>query len=376
MISEAIILEDHVRTIRSKTNGNPSGLSPTGNAENNGAPMRLTQRIPIDQIQLAADLLKDGGVVAFPTETVYGLGADALNAQAVEKIFIAKGRPSDNPLIAHVASLDQLQEIARDVSPLAKKLIERFWPGPLTIVVRKKMHLPNAVSAGLDTVAVRMPDEPLALELIRRVGCPIVAPSANRSGRPSATNWESVLDDLDGRIDGIVCGPPTRIGLESTVVDTTTHKPIILRHGAITMEMIAEACDVMSDCGATPEQQRRSPGTRHRHYKPQAQVVLFDHLEALEKESRPVGVLGIAEPSPADSSCDPAFEADAFEVQLREKLPTSKILICRTLSQYAECLFRFFRECDSQGIHKVYCQRVDRQGLGRAIMDRLDRAAE
>ena len=343
--------------------------------------MRLTQRIPIDQIQLAADLLKDGGVVAFPTETVYGLGADALNAQAVEKIFIAKGRPSDNPLIAHVASSDQLQEIARDVSPLAKKLIERFWPGPLTIVVRKKMHLPNAVSAGLDTVAVRMPDEPLALDLIRRVGRPIVAPSANRSGCPSATNWESVLDDLDGRIDGVICGPPTRIGLESTVVDTTTPKPIILRHGAITMEMIAEACDVMSDGDASSELQRRSPGTRHRHYQPQAQIVLFDHLDALEKESRPVGVLGIAEPSRADSTCDPAFDAPAFdapafEAQLREKLPTSKILICRSLSQYAECLFRFFRECDSQGIHKVYCQRVDRQGLGRAIMDRLDRAAE
>ncbi|MCY3004645.1 MAG: L-threonylcarbamoyladenylate synthase, partial [Planctomycetota bacterium] len=166
--------------------------------------MRTTQRITIEQIQTAADLLIDGKLVAFPTETVYGLGADALNPAAVKRIFEAKGRPSDNPLIAHIASLEQLTQLVRAVSPLAKLLMERFWPGPLTLVMDKDRDLPDDLTAGLDTVAVRMPEDPIALDLIRRVGRPIVAPSANRSGRPSATTWESVLIDLDGRIDGVL----------------------------------------------------------------------------------------------------------------------------------------------------------------------------
>ena len=202
--------------------------------------MPTTQRIQADQLQIAADILRDGGIVAFPTETVYGLGADALNPRAVEKIFVAKGRPSDNPLIVHVASVGQLNEVAQEISGVANLLIEQFWPGPLTIVAQKRPLVPNNVTAGLDTVAVRMPADPTALELIRLAGKPIVAPSANSSGRPSATTWQAVLSDLDGRIDGVVCGPATRIGIESTVVDTTGDQPIVLRHGAITQEMIAK----------------------------------------------------------------------------------------------------------------------------------------
>ena len=343
--------------------------------------MRTTQRITIEQIQTAADLLIDGKLVAFPTETVYGLGADALNPAAVKRIFEAKGRPSDNPLIAHIASLEQLTQLVREVSPLAKLLMERFWPGPLTLVMDKDRNLPDDLTAGLETVAVRMPEDPIALDLIRRVGRPIVAPSANRSGRPSATTWESVLIDLDGRIDGVLCGPPTRIGLESTVVDTTTDEPIILRHGAITQEMIQR---VWSSCrsssshlgpisdsnGPSPAEvpldfARRSPGTRHRHYQPKARVVLFDSIDQLGELPRAVGILGIG----------PKSDLHAIESDLSEKYPGSKLCVCSSLDDYAGRLFEFFRECDFKNISTIYCQRVELSGLGRAIMDRLDRAA-
>ena len=343
--------------------------------------MRTTQRITIEQIQTAADLLIDGKLVAFPTETVYGLGADALNPAAVKRIFEAKGRPSDNPLIAHIASLEQLTQLVREVSPLAKLLMERFWPGPLTLVMDKDRNLPDDLTAGLATVAVRMPEDPIALDLIRRVGRPIVAPSANRSGRPSATTWESVLIDLDGRIDGVLCGPPTRIGLESTVVDTTTDEPIILRHGAITQEMIQR---VWSSCrsssshlgpisdsnGPSPAEvpldfARRSPGTRHRHYQPKARVVLFDSIDQLGELPRAVGILGIG----------PKSDLHAIESDLSEKYPGSKLCVCSSLDDYAGRLFEFFRECDFKNISTIYCQRVELSGLGRAIMDRLDRAA-
>ena len=343
--------------------------------------MRTTQRITIEQIQTAADLLIDGKLVAFPTETVYGLGADALNPAAVKRIFEAKGRPSDNPLIAHIASLEQLTQLARKVSPLAKLLMERFWPGPLTLVMDKDRDLPDDLTAGLDTVAVRMPEDPVALDLIRRVGRPIVAPRANRSGRPSATTWESVLIDLDGRIDGVLCGPPTRIGLESTVVDTTTDEPILLRHGAITQEMIQR---VWSSCrsssshlgpitgsnGPSPAEvpldfARRSPGTRHRHYQPKARVVLFDSIDQLGELPRAVGILGIG----------PKSDLHAIESDLSEKYPGVKLCMCSSLDDYAGRLFEFFRECDFENVPTIYCQRVELSGLGRAIMDRLDRAA-
>jgi L-threonylcarbamoyladenylate synthase len=326
-------------------------------------------------------LLIDGKLVAFPTETVYGLGADALNPAAVKRIFEAKGRPSDNPLIAHIASLEELTQLVREVSPLAKLLMERFWPGPLTLVMDKDRDLPDDLTAGLDTVAVRMPEDPIALDLILRVGRPIVAPSANRSGRPSATTWESVLIDLDGRIDGVLCGPPTRIGLESTVVDTTTDEPIILRHGAITQEMIQR---VWSSCRSSSSHlgpisgsnvpspaevpldfARRSPGTRHRHYQPKARVVLFDSIDQLGELPRAVGILGIA----------PMNDILAIESDLSEKYPGVKLCVCSSLDDYAGRLFEFFRECDFENVPTIYCQRVELSGLGRAIMDRLDRAA-
>jgi L-threonylcarbamoyladenylate synthase len=326
--------------------------------------MQETLRIATDQLQIAADFLRTGKTVAFPTETVYGLGADALNAQAVEKIFLAKGRPSDNPLIVHIASIAQLDGIASDISVLAKNLIERFWPGPLTIVVRRKPQVPNIVTAGLDTVAVRMPEHATARELIRLADRPIVAPSANRSGRPSATTWESVLADLDGRIDAIVCGGPTRIGLESTVVDATGTEPIILRHGAITQEMIASACGEVAS--GSSELQVRSPGTRHRHYQPQAKVQLVEDLLKLDPSSQRCGMIGLSE----------AEHRDLIETRLKNRFPQATVHLCSSLDEYASNLFEFFRQCDRLGLDRIYCQRVAHLGLGRAIMDRLQRAAE
>ena len=178
-----------------------------------------TQLFSSSNLEPAAHLIRSCELVAFPTETVYGLGANAMDSDAVRKIFIAKGRPSDNPLIVHIPNFQQLEFVAREVSEIALNLMERFWPGPLTIVFPKRAEVPPAVTAGMDTVAVRFPDHPVAIEVIRRAGVPLAAPSANRSGRPSATTWQAVAEDLDGRIAGIVCGGPTAFGLESTVVE-------------------------------------------------------------------------------------------------------------------------------------------------------------
>ncbi|MFM1896735.1 MAG: hypothetical protein RLZZ385_1809 [Pseudomonadota bacterium] len=221
------------------------------------------------QLDQAADLLRAGGVVAFPTETVYGLGADGLNSAAVEKIFLAKGRPPDNPVILHVASFAEALALwdATDTQiQLAGNLAQRFWPGPLTLVLKAASHIPSVVTAGLPTVAVRQPDHPLALALIRRVGRPLAAPSANLSGRPSPTSAEHVLRTLSNRIDGVVDGGPTAVGLESTVVDLTCTPPRILRPGAISAGQLAERLGF--PCDQTPQPEGGSPGLRHRHYQP------------------------------------------------------------------------------------------------------------
>ncbi|HVG21856.1 MAG TPA: L-threonylcarbamoyladenylate synthase, partial [Blastocatellia bacterium] len=218
-------------------------------------------------IERAAAIIRGGGLVAFPTETVYGLGADAMNEAAVQKIFEAKGRPGDNPLIVHVGSESDLGRVADETSAKARDLIGRFWPGPLTLVLKRRPELAESVSAGLPTVAVRMPRNAVALGLIRKAGTPIAAPSANRSGRPSPTSAAHVARDLEGRIDMIIDGGPTDIGVESTVLDMTADPPVILRPGWITEESLAS---VIGPTGraASLEELRRSPGTRHRHYSP------------------------------------------------------------------------------------------------------------
>lgn len=233
-----------------------------------------------DTISKAALILKQGGIVAFPTETVYGLGADALNPAAVLKIFEAKGRPGDNPLIVHIASMDSLDRIAKDIPPIAFELMDAFWPGPLTLVLVRKDAVPDITTGGLDTVAVRMPDNPVALALIEEAGTPLAAPSANTSGRPSPTTAGHVTSDLSGRIDAVIDGGAVEVGVESTVLDVTSDIPVILRPGGVGVEdikkHIGEVVIGYTDRTVEEGEVVRSPGMKYTHYSPKTRVVLVE----------------------------------------------------------------------------------------------------
>ena len=327
-----------------------------------------TSLLSIDRLGDAAAIIAAGGVVAFPTETVYGLGADATNAAAILRIFEAKGRPSDNPLIVHVADVEGVFRVAKEVSPIAQKLIHAFWPGPLTIVMPKGEWVSEVLCAGLPSVAVRMPKHSVAIELIRRAGVPLVAPSANRSGRPSGTTWEAVQDDLSGRIDGIVCGEPTELGLESTVIDITQSPPCVLRHGAISLTALQAVCpDVVSleDLkGVEQVRLRKSPGTRHRHYQPHARVMVAGLKTEVMGNTLSVGW-----------ASNPSSRA---WIGLSSPNPVSDwriIQVCENVDEYARVLFSFFREMDRLGIEAIVCESVPEVGIGRALMDRILRAS-
>ena len=301
----------------------------------------------------AAAFIKRGVVVAFPTETVYGLGADVFDEKAIEKIFAAKNRPADNPLIAHVGAIDQIHSLASEISPSADKLIEAFFPGPLTIVLPRATKVPLIATAGLDTIGVRMPSNGLAEMFLRECGVPVVAPSANLSGRPSPTTWQAVREDLDGRIDCILQGEPTKIGLESTVVDCTRDSPVLLRKGAVPIEKLREIVPEISEVGSTDFGAAKSPGLKHRHYSPDARVVIVDDFDTLVLTSK-----------------------DAYIGIKRPEGNTGRIRICTSIDEYATALFEFFRECDRLQVEKIYCQSVPENGIGAAIMDRIRRAAE
>lgn len=302
----------------------------------------------------AAAVLRAGGVVAFPTETVYGLGADAFNPDAVGRIFAAKGRPADNPLIVHVAEVAVVHTVTSNVPPVAEALIEAFFPGPLTLILPKAQHVPSAVTAGLDTVGVRMPDHALALDFLRACATPVAAPSANRSGRPSPTTWQAVQDDLDGRIDAILQGQLARVGLESTVLDCTTETPIILRAGAITLAMLRRIAPTTQHAEAQAQALQRSPGTRYRHYAPDATVRLIDTPHQAE-----------ADTAHAYIGLTPPVAPDAWGLWHT----------CADVADYAHCLYATLREADRRDLRTVFCERVPDHGLGRALMDRLRRAA-
>jgi L-threonylcarbamoyladenylate synthase len=226
-----------------------------------------------DQIALAAEVLQKGELVAFPTETVYGLGAPIFNPEAIRKIYLAKGRPSDNPLIAHISSLDQIPQIARDIPPEFYLLAKAFFPGPLTVVLKRHPSVPSIVSGGLDTIAIRMPSHPIAQQLIKAVGQPLVAPSANLSGKPSSTTAQHVIADFEGKIGAVIDGGPTEFGVESTVVSLVA-EPCLLRLGAIPQEAIEKVLGKPLKI-ATEESKLSSPGTRYRHYAPEAEIKLF-----------------------------------------------------------------------------------------------------
>ncbi|MBX3244283.1 MAG: threonylcarbamoyl-AMP synthase [Acidobacteria bacterium] len=301
----------------------------------------------------AAEFIRSGGIVAFPTETVFGLGANAFDDGAVKKIFTAKGRPSDNPLIVHVVSTDQINEIVTVLSDHAKVFMEIFFPGPLTIVAASSGKISPIAAAGLDTVAFRMPAGKLAQELIKAAGAPLVAPSANVSGRPSPTTWQAVLEDMDGKIDCVLKGEPTTIGLESTVIDCTGSVPVMLRAGAISLEELRKAVSETVDGTGSANVRPKSPGTKHRHYSPRAMVKFIEDGDVEENIAR-----------------------SAYIGMLHPKGNYEKVKIVGSVEEYARELFEFFRECDRSGVEVIYCQSVSNVGVGAALMDRIRRASE
>lgn len=325
-----------------------------------------------------ARLLAEGGTVAFPTETVYGLGADATNPDALAAVFQAKGRPSDNPLIVHVAAIEWLDELTETVTPLARQLIHAFWPGPLTLILKKSPKVPEQVTAGLDTVALRIPAHPLASRLIALAGVPVAAPSANRSGRPSPTQGSHVIKDLMGRVDAIIDGGSCDVGLESTVVDATGTIPVILRPGGVTMEMLkAVAGKVVVDQGLlgmdhASLEPARSPGMKYAHYAPRAPLILGDEkeLETLwhthHDRHRRIGLLCTEE---AAEQLKTAFAGETAPplMKILGSLHRPDIMAAR--------LFQMLREFDDSDVTLILAQRLPEEALGFALMNRLQKAA-
>lgn len=340
-------------------------------------------------------MLQQGGIVAFPTETVYGLGAVAASTEAVERIFAAKGRPSDNPLIVHIAHREQADELAAEISGLERRLMERFWPGPLTLVLPLR---PGAVSplvtAGLDTVAVRMPDHPLALRLIAAAGAPLAAPSANRSGRPSPTTAQHVMEDLGGRIAGVLDGGPAGIGLESTVVRVDNEGRIhVLRPGGVTaaeLRAAAPQADVVA-AGETTEEPSipRSPGMKYAHYAPKGRLTVVrsrdpadparvaryirEELERLRGLGETTGVLSFG-----GSGAFVAGEEPRLAVPADAPYRADIVVACGSAAEPAEAarlLYAALRRFDEAGATAILAESVPEDGLGQAIMNRLRKAA-
>jgi len=328
-------------------------------------------------IRRAAEVIRAGGLVAFPTETVYGLGADGLSARAVARIFEAKGRPQDNPLILHVAAPEDARRVVLSVPHSARMLMERFWPGPLTLVLPKRPEVPDEVSAGLATVGVRMPDNTIALTLIAESGVPIAAPSANASGRPSPTSADHVIADLAGRIEMILDGGPTSVGVESTVVDMTSSPPTVLRPGGVTVEELREvlgAVDVAAADSVAPPTSGpvRSPGMKYTHYAPKTPVIL------VEGDAGAVARRILREIEMRRAAGDRVGVMCSRET---EEMYAGRADIVRAvgsradLATVAAALFATLRLFDTDGVDVVFAEGFDQRGLGFAIMNRLRRAS-
>lgn len=316
-------------------------------------------------------IIRNGGLVSFPTETVYGLGANACDDAAVKSIYAAKGRPSDNPLIVHIADAADIGTVAREVPENAKKILEKFAPGPITVILKKQPYIRNTVTAGLDTVAIRIPSHPIARALIRAAGVPIAAPSSNLSGKPSPTRAEHVIHDMNGRIDAIICGGESSVGVESTIVDLTAERPTVLRPGGITLDDLRTVCpDVAADRhileSVAAGEQPKCPGMKYKHYAPDADVTVVEgSREATEKkikelvacakaDGKTVGVLAMS---------DIDFGADL-------KLSSGK-----NNKEFANRLFDALREFDNQKISVVYAQFCIQDGYGLAVKNRLYKSA-
>lgn len=327
-----------------------------------------------DMIARAAAVLRRGGLVAFPTETVYGLGANATDAAAVSRIFAAKGRPASDPVIVHLHDLKQLERVAADVPALAYDLARRFWPGPLTLVLWRAAAIPSNVSAGMDTVAVRMPNHPIPLALFRAAELPVAAPSANRFARPSATTAAHVLEDLGGRIDMVLDGGAAYIGVESTILDLTKAVPEVLRPGGITLETLRE---IVPDVQLVSRQLQpdgagiEAPGMLLKHYSPRAEVLLFSGDPA-----RVIACMQAAARERSEAGQRVGILTLDMESVYFEDLVARLFRLGADLPQLATNLFQGMRELDRLGSDVIIVHMVEPTGLGVAINDRLLRAAE
>jgi len=330
--------------------------------------IKMREGLDEKKIKVAAKFIREGKLVAFPTETVYGLGANALDSKAVKRIFEAKGRPADNPLIVHIADFNQVHELAREVPPEVELLAKHFWPGPLTVVLPKRENVPKITTGGLDTVAIRMPAHEIALGLIRASKRPIAAPSANISGKPSPTLAEHVIDDFYGRIECIIDGGETKIGVESTVLDLTTKPPTLLRPGGLPIEEIERVIGKIKIHPAVKGKEvnlAKAPGMKYKHYAPNAQVIVIEGvrekvkgkimelLVEYKKQGIKVGVMATGD----------FYEADAY------------VNLGNSEEEIARNLFKALRELDKSGVDIILAEGIEEKGLGLAVMNRLRKAA-
>ena len=383
-----------------------------------------------EELKEAARILRSGGLVAFPTETVYGLGGNALDEDAARKIYAAKGRPSDNPLIAHVSCVEEVEPLVKEIPEAGRKLMEAFWPGPLTMIFPKSEKVPYGTTGGLDTVAIRMPDDPVANRLIALAGVPVAAPSANTSGRPSPTTADHVWQDMNGRIEMIIDGGPVGIGVESTIVDVSSAVPAVLRPGAITMEMLEEVLGEVSVDPAilgplSADVRPKAPGMKYKHYAPKADLTLVEPGTGADRESGAEQVTGAeqktgagqvtgaeqktraGQKTGADRNTGAYPETGLDETQLqamirkvrelsREKIEAGyKVgVICtdesrdcytdgevrsigarKSQASVAHNLYALLREFDDLGVDYIFSESFPKDHLGQAIMNRLSKAA-
>ena len=371
-------------------------------------------------IEEAAQILKAGGLVAFPTETVYGLGGNGLDKEAARKIYAAKGRPSDNPLILHVSKMEEVYPLVESVPEKAKRLMESFWPGPLTLILKKSKIVPLESTGGLDTVAIRCPDNALTLELIERAGLPVAGPSANLSGSPSPTEASHVYHDLSGRIEGILDDGAVGIGVESTILDMSTETPTLLRPGAITLEDLTDVLGEKPEIDPTLLGKKmedgfipKAPGMKYRHYAPKAEMVLFCSLEEKESEEKESKKKELEDKtSEKKRSEDRISEGKESEYKVSKRIaeyleeegrgfPREKIavfcaeetkhfyqemaekegIVLKVLGRRDEPLsmthnlFRILRECDEEGIELILSEGYSEKGIGFALMNRMKKAA-
>ncbi|MDO4721056.1 MAG: L-threonylcarbamoyladenylate synthase [Peptostreptococcaceae bacterium] len=323
-----------------------------------------------EKLRKPAQILRAGGTVIFPTETVYGLGADATDARAASKIYLAKGRPSDNPLIVHIAELSQLEGVVREVGERERKLIAAFWPGPLTLIFRRGETIPRETTGGLDTVAVRMPSGRIAAVLIRMAGLPIAAPSANLSGRPSLTCGEYILKEMWGRVDAIIIDRDSEIGLESTVLDMTQEIPLILRPGKVTPRDIEEVLGLRIQVDASlkdPRETPKSPGMKYRHYSPKAEIFI---VTGTGEEQRKKVSAGLERARKEGKK--------AAVITLEERVPLygdSALSIGRDAEEASRNIFTLLRKADEMGIARLFFEALDEEGIGEALMNRMTKAA-